>query len=59
MKNNINPTEAWATLCNKYPVTIIEAIRLLRIVIAGLKEDIESIEPLTAEQMQEILDILQ
>ncbi len=37
MSNNINPSEAWATLCNVYPLTIIEAIRLIKIVLSGLE----------------------
>lgn len=36
-QDNINPNEAWATLCNVYPLTIIEAIRLIKIVLSGLQ----------------------
>jgi hypothetical protein len=36
-QDNINPNEAWTTLCNVYPLTIIEAIRLIKIVLSGLQ----------------------
>jgi len=48
--NNINPNEAWATLCNVYPLTIIEAIRLIKIVLAGL-EGVQDLRVATQEEV--------
>ena len=53
-QDNINPNEAWATLCNVYPLTIIEAIRLIKIVLSGL-EGAQDLRVATQEEVDEFI----
>lgn len=54
-QNNINPNEAWATLCNVYPLTIIEAIRLIKIVLSGL-EGAQGLEIATEQEVNDFIN---
>ena len=54
-QDNINPNEAWATLCNVYPLTIIETIRLIKIVLSGL-EGVQGLEIATEQEVNDFIN---